>query len=118
MSHPAIAWVNKEAVDPPDLAIDGTDMVTGSYLCLPHRDNVFDYRPRVFGHGADADELGCAADGGVCGVAGAVFNAAADEITVIGQLILDYVGFLGGSSWPNCASVQRSLTSPAAVSTR
>ena len=51
MSHPAIAWVNKEAVDPPDLAIDGTDMVTGSYLCLPHRDNVFDYRPRMFGHG-------------------------------------------------------------------
>jgi len=95
VSHPAIARANDETLHPPDLAIDGMDSVAGSHLCLTDRDNVFDYRPRMFGHGADADELGGAADGGVCGVAGALFQEAADEIIVTGHRALDQVDLLG-----------------------
>ena len=86
VSHPAIARVDKEALHPPDLAIDGKDTVTGSHLCLPHGDNVFTYRPLVFQHGADADELGGVADDG---------RLIADEITAIGHRTLDQVDLLG-----------------------
>src|SRR5215469_2951294 len=95
MSHPAIARVDKEALHPADVAIDCKNTVTGSHLCLTHGDNVFADRPLVFRHGPNADELGGAADGGVCGVAGAVFHAVADEIIVTGHRTLDQVELLG-----------------------
>src|SRR3974390_2195417 len=85
MSHPAIARVDKEALHPPDLAIDGMDPVAGSHICLPHGDNVFTYRPLVFRHEADADELGGVAGDG---------RLLAYEITAIGHRTLDQVELL------------------------
>src|SRR5215831_6542758 len=44
VGHPVIARVDEEALHPPDLTIDGVDLLPGPHLLPTHRDNVFEDR--------------------------------------------------------------------------
>jgi hypothetical protein len=40
VGHPVVVRVDQEALDPPDLTVEGMDGITAVHVCLTQRDNV------------------------------------------------------------------------------
>ena len=88
MGHPVIVRIDQEAPHPPDLTVDGMDLVPGPYLVLTHRNNVFDERPPAFRNVPEILEP--TANGRQCVTADVIDKAAAQDANVA----YAFVGFV------------------------
>lgn len=57
VGNPVVVRIDEQALHPPDLTIEGMDVLTGTYLCFTRRDNLLDNEPGRPRHGGTAGGL-------------------------------------------------------------
>jgi hypothetical protein len=94
MGHLVSVWISEEALDPPDLAIDGMDTVTVPQLNLTFRNNVLGDHTPAYRLGTDVDEF--AGAHGCIALVTLVYQGVAEEATAAAAGAFHHVAFLGG----------------------